>query len=83
MTMIVKWTGTDAKSDCTNNQLPARSPDIDTLRATAFNLFLASDEVIVGLALQIGECTGLLEATLEEITFSSADNMDPFAGHDE
>jgi len=80
--VTVEWTVIDAKNDCINNQHPACGPDIETIGGTAFNYYLASGEVFVVLGIQIGEYTGLLEATLEDINFSSPDNVDPWAGHD-
>jgi len=43
-------------------------PDIQMLRATAFDDLLASEEVIGTFFLRVGDCTGLLGATLEGIT---------------
>jgi hypothetical protein len=44
------------------------TPDIEILRATAFDDLFASDETIETLALRIGECSGLLGATMEVTT---------------
>lgn len=41
------------------------SPDIVILAATAFHNHYASDETMETYALQIGECSGLLEATMD------------------
>ena len=65
------------------DQLLGRGPGIQTLGATAFDDLLASDEVVAAFALRIGECTGLLGATLEDITLDSPGNTDPSAGCDE
>jgi hypothetical protein len=43
-------------------------PDIQTLRATAFDDLLASEQVIGTCFLRVGDCKGLLRATLEGIT---------------
>jgi len=45
-----------------------RTPDIETVRATAFDNLLASDAIIVSFALRIGECSGMLGATMEVTT---------------
>jgi len=44
------------------------TPDIEILGATAFDDLLASDETIETFALRIGECSGLLGATMEVTT---------------
>jgi len=41
------------------------APDNELLGATAFDDLLAGEEVVEAFALQIGECTGLLGATME------------------
>jgi len=66
-----------------NYQLLGRGPGIQTLGATAFDNLLASDKVVVAFTLQIGECIGLLGATLEAIGLDSPGDTDPSAGHDE
>jgi len=66
-----------------NDQLLWRGPDIQTLGATAFDHLLASNEVVAAFALRIGECTGLLGATVEEITLASPGDTDQSAGRDE
>jgi len=43
-------------------------PDIQLLGATAFDHLLASEEVVEALAIRLGECQGLLGASLEGIT---------------
>ena len=42
--------------------------DIQLLGATAFSHLLATEEVVEAFAIQLGECQGLLEASLEAIT---------------
>jgi len=44
------------------------TPDIEILGATAFDDLLASDKTIETFALRIGECSGLLGATMEVTT---------------
>jgi len=44
------------------------TPDIEIFGATAFDDLLASDETIETFALRIGECSGLLRATMEVTT---------------
>ena len=61
-------------SEAPNDKLLWRGPDIQTLRATGFDHLLASDVVVATFALQIGECTGLLGAALEDITLDSPGN---------
>jgi len=73
----------EAENTNVNDQLLGRGPDIQTLGATAFDDLLASDEAIAAFALRIGECTGLLGVTLEDITLDSPGNTDPSAGRDE
>ena len=43
-------------------------PDIEILAATAFDDQLASEQVIGTFFLRVGDCTGLLQATMEGIT---------------
>jgi len=43
-------------------------PDIQTLGATAFDDLLASEQVVGTFFLRVGDCTGLLGATVEGIT---------------
>jgi hypothetical protein len=43
-------------------------PDIQLLGATAFDQPLASEQVVEAFAIQLGECYGLQEASLEGIT---------------
>jgi len=62
-------------SEAENDKLLGRCPDIHTLRATAFDNLLASDEVVSAFGLQIGECTGRLGAALEDITLDSPGNV--------
>jgi hypothetical protein len=74
----VKWTATgeNSSADCasplpehgeenTNDEPP---PHIQLLRATAFVQVLASEEVVEAFVIQLGECQGLLGASLEGIT---------------
>jgi hypothetical protein len=42
-------------------------PDIQLLGATAFRQFLASEEVVEAFAIRLGECQGLMGASLEGI----------------
>jgi len=83
MTMAVSSKVSKAENKNVINQLLGRVPTIQTPRATAFDDLLASDEVIAAFALWIGECPGLLGATLEHITLDSAGNTDQNAGCDE
>jgi len=46
------------------------APNIQLLRATASDDVLAGEEVVEAFALRIGECTGLLGATMEITTLS-------------
>jgi hypothetical protein len=46
------------------------APYIELLGVTAFNDLLAGEEVVEVIALRIGECTGLLGATMEITTLS-------------
>jgi hypothetical protein len=43
-------------------------PDLQLLGATAFDHLLASEEVVEAFAIRLGECQGLLGASLEGIT---------------
>jgi len=83
MTMAVASKVSDAENKNGNDQLLGRGPDIQTLGSTAFDDLLASYEVVAAFALRIGECTGLLGATLADITLDSPGNPDPSAGCDE
>jgi hypothetical protein len=47
------------------------APDIEILGATAFDDILASDVTIETFILQIGECSGLLGATVEVTTLEN------------
>jgi len=58
-------------SEAENDKLLGRGQSIPTLGATVFDDLLASKEVVAAYALRIGECTGLLGAGLEDITFDS------------
>ena len=73
-----KWTATGKNSrsrsrkpsagsgeENTNDEPP---PDIQLLGATAFGHLLASEEVVEAFAIRLGECQGLLGASLEGIT---------------
>ena len=73
----------EAEHNNVNDQLLGRGAGLQTLGATAFDELLASAVVIAAFPLQIWECTGLLGATLEDITLDSLGNTDPNAGHDE
>jgi hypothetical protein len=58
-----------------HEKLPERDQDtpapyIELLGATAFEDLLAGEEVVEAFALRIGECTGLLGATMEITTLS-------------
>jgi len=66
-----------------NDQLLGRGPGIQTLGATAFDDLPTTIDVVVAFARQTGECIGLLEATLDDITLDSPGNTDPSAGRDE
>jgi len=46
------------------------APDMELVGATAFDDLLAGEEIIEAFALQIGECTGLLGASMEITTLS-------------
>jgi len=43
-------------------------PDIQILRATAFDDLLASEQIVGTFFLRVGDCPGLLGATVEGIT---------------
>jgi len=67
----------------TTRTLPGRGhapPNIELLGGTAFVDLLGSDEVDQTFALQIGDCTGLLGATLGG---TSGEKILRSAGHDE
>ena len=83
MTTAVAWKVSEAENKNVNDQLLGRGPEIQRLRATVFRDFLGSNEVVAAFALRIGECTGLLGATLEHITLDSQGNTDRSAGRDE
>jgi len=83
MTTAVASKVSEAENNNVNDQLLGRGPDIQTLGATAFDDLLACDEAVAAFALRIGECTGLLGATLEDISLHSPGNTDPSAGRDE
>jgi hypothetical protein len=52
------------------------TPDIEIFRATAFDDLLPSDETIETFALRIGECCGLLGATMEVTTLENPGEID-------
>jgi hypothetical protein len=83
MTTAVASKVSEAENKNFNDQLLGRGPEIQTLGSTAFDDLLASDEVVAAFALRIGECTGMLGATLEDITLDSPGNTDSSAGRDE
>ena len=83
MTTAVRSKVSEAENNNVNDQLLGCGPDIQTLGATAFDDLLGRDEVVAAFALRIGECTGLLGATLEDRTLDSPGNTDPSAGCDE
>ena len=65
--------GEDQPSPEGHEKLPERdedmpAPNIELLGATAFDDPIADEEVVEAFALQIGECTGLLGATMETTT---------------
>jgi len=62
-------------SEAENDKLRGRSPAIQTPGGTAFNDVPASNEVIAAYALRIGEGTGPLGVTQEDITSHSPGNM--------
>jgi len=67
--------GEDKPPPEAHEKLPERdedtpAPDIELLGATAFDDLLAGEEVVEAFALRIGECTGLLGATMEITTLS-------------
>jgi hypothetical protein len=81
--MAVASKVSEAENKNVNDQLLGHGLEIQTLGATAFNDLLASYEVVAAFALRIGECTGQLGATLEDITLDSPGNTDPSAGRGE
>jgi len=83
MTTAVVSKVSEADNANVNDQLPGCQPDIPTFRETTFDDHLADDRVVTAFALRIGECTGLLGATLENITLDSPGNTDRSAGCDE
>jgi hypothetical protein len=52
------------------------TPDIEILGATAFEYLLASDDTIEIFALRIGECSGLLGATMEVTTLENTGEIE-------
>jgi hypothetical protein len=67
--------GQDKPPPEAHEKLPERdeytpAQDIENLGATVFDDLLAGEEIIEAFALQIGECTGLLGATMEITTLS-------------
>jgi len=50
----------------TRNDKPP--PDIQLLWATAFHHLVPCEEVVEAIAIRLGECQGLLGASLEDIT---------------
>jgi hypothetical protein len=52
------------------------APDIEILRATAFDDLLASDETIETFALRIGECSGLPGATMVFTTLENPGDIE-------
>jgi len=83
MTMAVASNISEAGNDTVNDQLPGHDPDIQAFVATTFDDLLVSDEVLVVFAPSIGQCTGLLGATLECITLDSTGNSDQHTECDE
>ena len=73
----------EAENTNVNIQLLGHSTNIQRLGAAPLDDLLASDQVLGAFALWIGECTGLLGATLEVITLDSAGNTDPSAECDQ
>jgi len=53
---------------CEEHRNDEPPPDIQLLWATAFGHLLASEEVVEAFAIRLGECQGLLGASLEGIT---------------
>jgi len=53
---------------CEGNSNVDLPPDIQLLGATAFHHFLVSEEVVEAFTIRLGECEGLLGASLECIT---------------
>jgi len=51
------------------------TPDIEILGATAFDYFVVSNKIIGTFALRIGECRGLLQATMEVTTLENASEI--------
>jgi hypothetical protein len=54
------------RGECNTNDEPP--PDMQLLRATAFGILLASEEVVMAFAIRLGGWQGLLQAALEGIT---------------
>ena len=55
-------------------------PDIQKLGATAFDDLLASEQVVGTFFLRVGDCTGLLGATMEGITDGELDRSQAVDG---
>jgi len=68
MTTAVASSILEAENKNVNEQLLGCGLNIPTLGATAFDNLLARDEVVAAFALWIVESTGVLGATLEDIT---------------
>jgi hypothetical protein len=82
MIMAVALNLSEAEKPTVSNQLLGHGPYSHILGATKFEDRLASEDDVAAFALRIGESTGLLGATLEEITLNSPGNTDPSAGCD-
>jgi hypothetical protein len=78
MTAVASKVNKDENNNV-NDQLVRCGPDIQKLGTTAFHHHPARDGVIASFVLWIGECTGLLGATLENITTGSPVITDPRA----
>jgi len=83
MTTAVASNVSEGENTNVKDLLLMRSPDIQTLGATAFDDLPGSHDVVATFALRSGECTRLLGATLEDITLGSQGNTYSSAGHDE
>ena len=60
--------GSTAREEACSEEGGGSIPDIQILRATAFDYLLSSEQVVGTFFLRVGDCPGLLGATVEGIT---------------
>jgi len=81
LAVALKVSEAENDNDTVNNQRLGHGLGIQTFGSTALNNLLTGMEYVIPFTLLIGECIGLLGATVKDITWVSPGNTDPSAGY--